>query len=360
MKPKRLIIQAISIGLGILAACMVAEAVLRFTDVNDYVVLPVDKASGLSIHASDSSYEISRPCLENTVTDNNLGFHGPPVSAEKGKNVFRIVVSGGSFVEAEQVPVSEMFTTLLERKLNADPRRASDYEVIPLGFSGNGTFLDTLYFERFGESLKPDLVILLETEYESAHDDPRFTADGRVDLSLPVPSPSRSPSMDKFRNIYHHSKLIMNVFERLYSRYTELKQEMSDDLARMASFTDSASDSATSSVSKDQGVWDMGAKLMDSLVGTVSSVHARFLLATWAIPGTPTLTTQELRDQSQRSADRDHFPYLDLSPSIADQYARKGASPVWSCDNHWSQAGHEYAAESLYEYLKQNPKFLSK
>ena len=46
---------------------------------------------------------------------NNLGFHGPPVQLEKGKEVFRIVIVGSSYVSAIQVPVRDMHSTCFKK-----------------------------------------------------------------------------------------------------------------------------------------------------------------------------------------------------------------------------------------------------
>src|SRR5271154_4152102 len=48
---------------------------------------------------------------------NQEGFRGPPVSYEKAPGTIRIVVLGDSFAEAQQVPMEDTFSAVMQREL---------------------------------------------------------------------------------------------------------------------------------------------------------------------------------------------------------------------------------------------------
>jgi hypothetical protein len=155
-----------SILAGVFLSLLVFVPIIHITDPNGYNILHIDSHSGLPLYNPGEKVTLLTGCFENVAVMNNYGFHGPPVSVEKAKDVFRIVIIGSSYIEARQVQVADMLSTQLEQLLNADPHREYTYEVIPLGFNGNSTFLTALYYKYYGSALKPDLVIDVESGYE--------------------------------------------------------------------------------------------------------------------------------------------------------------------------------------------------
>src|SRR3989344_3033302 len=110
--------QYLTIAAGILVSALLFVPIIEFTDANDYNILSADPATGLYRYIPNSSFNTVGDCYENTVAVNNLGFHGPEVSTQKGKNTFRIILIGSSYVSAIQVSADQMWATLLEEKLN--------------------------------------------------------------------------------------------------------------------------------------------------------------------------------------------------------------------------------------------------
>src|SRR3989344_5455165 len=146
----------LTIAAGICVSALLFVPIMEVADTNEYDVLSTDPASGLYRYTPDSSFTTASDCYENEVTVNNLGFYGPPVSPDKGKDVFRIVVVGSSYVSAIQVPVAGMYSTLLQNELNANVRRAYTYEVIPIAIGGQSRMLlDILYYLNYGSSRQP-------------------------------------------------------------------------------------------------------------------------------------------------------------------------------------------------------------
>jgi hypothetical protein len=80
-----------------------------------------------------------------------------------GPNRVRILALGDGFTAGVDVHVQDAFPRLLERELNGQPStepRAPGYEVINCGVPAYGTREQRLFFELFGATYKPDLVLV--------------------------------------------------------------------------------------------------------------------------------------------------------------------------------------------------------
>jgi hypothetical protein len=353
-KIRRWALTGIAVIAGILVACVAAELLLRIVyPPSGQTATLNDSETGLLYYEPGSSFAEISPCIDNTVSINNLGFHGPAIDPQKASDVYRILVVGSSFVEADTVPVPQMFTTLLEEKLNSDPGARYTYAVIPVGFSGNGTYLDILYFLRWGAPLKPDLVIDLTTEYEIGKDagggayTPSFGPTGALVLSLPKVASNGGTII--LKTILRQSRLI----SLLYDRALLLAANKS---AFFAAPGFSGLQSATTSDQTDiSSSGSLEEKLLVTFAQQARGAGASFLLASWMTPQASTSTARVLHDDFVSAAAQGGFPYVDLSPPIASSSQATGESPVWSCDDHWSPAGNEFAADALYQYLEAHP-----
>lgn len=338
------------IFLGALAASMALELALRITDPTPNDRFSNDEASGLLVYRPDLRFTVSASCYENEVVTNQLGFHAPPVPAEKRPDTFRIVVVGSSFVEAQQVSTDRLFSSILQDALNARLGTHPRYEVIPFGMDGNGTFLNALYYARFASPLKPDLVIDLMTEYDpsrhasrtggAANDDKRATA-----LALPAVSRSRLTILAK--NVLRRSKLVVRLVERYRLIASSFEKMMRAPNQTVVDY-----------ISNEQ-VWKDEETLLGSLQDRVRQDGASFMLASWVSPYSSTSTAQLVHDRLASIAERRRFAYLDLVPSIDAQRQREQAQPTWSCDAHWNEQGHRWAAQGIAEYLWRHPELLT-
>lgn len=339
---------------GLLMAAAVLELVLRVTDRYEYNKFSNDPASGLLVYTPGITFTNLETCFESPVRVNNLGFHGPDVTKEKTAHVFRIAVVGSSFAEAAQVPLEKMYSTRLQERLNAEPKRTVTYEVLPFGFSGNGTYLDMLYYLRFVTELHPDLVIDLTTEYELSRNvpnvdhPPRFDAQGKVVLELA--SESRSPVTTTLKNVLRRSKLMMN----LYNRYLVIRQDTQGFLAHPVFF--GSPPQATTSTSPaaslaNQELWPTEETLLKTFAKIVHDHSSRFLLTSWATPYADPIVRDALHAHLSSVATAEAFPYLDLVPALATKQSETGKSASWSCDGHWNEEGNTWVAETLADFL---------
>ena len=126
--------------------------------------LTVLKRSGKLIHSSI--------CFKNVVRPNSWGFHSREFK-EKAEDEFRILVVGDSQVEAVQVPLEKTFHYILQNKLQK--ALGKNITVYAIGHGGNGTYYNYLYFKKYGEKLKPDMVILLFNSNDISEDSYELT-----------------------------------------------------------------------------------------------------------------------------------------------------------------------------------------
>ncbi len=92
-----------------------------------------------------------------SVTYNSQGWRDIEHAVEKPDGVFRILVLGDSFMEANSVELEKTFHRQVEKLAR---ETASQVEVINLGVSGYGTLQEYLAFQHMGQLYEPDLVIL--------------------------------------------------------------------------------------------------------------------------------------------------------------------------------------------------------
>lgn len=94
---------------------------------------------------------------------NSRGLRDREYEYDKAVNVFRILVLGDSFTEGYDVNIDDIFTEILERRLNDSLSRPSGrtFEVINAGTGGYSTDQEYLFYSLEGKKYDPDLVILM-------------------------------------------------------------------------------------------------------------------------------------------------------------------------------------------------------
>ena len=92
-----------------------------------------------------------------SVTYNSEGWRDLEHDVEKPNGVFRILVLGDSFMEANSVQLKETFARQVEELARA---HGNNVEVINLGVAGYGTLQEYLVFRDIGHLYNPDLVLV--------------------------------------------------------------------------------------------------------------------------------------------------------------------------------------------------------
>jgi hypothetical protein len=350
---KKLLLAAV----GIVLACAAFLLIVQITDVNSYDINIVDPKTGLDTYKPNTSYAVQGSCFENIAKINNLGFHGPDVMPEKKEGIFRILVVGSSYAEARQVPVEEMYSSILEDKLNTMPNKKFTYEVIPLGVNGNGTVLNTLYYLKYGKALSPDLVIDIESEFEllDKTDASALGEDGSISLEVPVRSGSAAHEL--FRETMRHSKMAVNLYNRYLVLTGALRSMFNSPLSLIPGHASNLQAPPDTPQIRTPD-WELKQKLIDTLASTVKEGGSRFILASWMSDSAPQDIVKEYPGRMSENSKEQGFAYVDLLPEVKKLEAAEGKATSLSCDAHWSKEGNHHIAEALFVYLSGHPALL--
>ena len=150
-------------ALATLSLCLslvVAEFALR-------LAIPLDSRQPLEFRIPDpllgwslqpnATYQYKTPEGIVSVKYNSQGWRDLEHHVEKPEGVFRILVLGDSFMEANAVKLEESFHRQVEKLARA---AGKNVEVINMGVAGYGTLQEYLVFEHFGRLYQPDLVLV--------------------------------------------------------------------------------------------------------------------------------------------------------------------------------------------------------
>lgn len=159
------------------------------------------------------------------VSINSLGFRDRPVETQKPAGVYRVALSGDSFVEALQVETDKVFENIAEDSLKSKGRQV---EIVNLAMSGNGPLRQLVRLEKFGAPLTPDLTIMMisaddfltgELQDDSENPGYKLQDDGSIQRGYGFRQRFSQRYADKlpgqiFLSLIHHS----HTFRMLYAK----------------------------------------------------------------------------------------------------------------------------------------------
>ncbi len=329
---------------------------------------------------------------------NSLGFlDRESIGIERAAASCHIAMIGDSYVEALQVPIADKFHVRLE-ELAAEELRHLDVKTSAFGISGTGQVNQLAYYDEFTRYLRPALLVLVFVANDFMNNAPildglrrgmdpdrlkyvsatRGTdgADGSITLRPPFPGESRfaaTPSPPWYRRTADHLTGMSAFANWLNTK-------------RRASSSDDADPELIAQVALLSRRSPSYAALLDGWRPTTRGSIGRPFTHTQDLP--PVYEdaldfTAFALDQFRERAERDGAAVVILSSHtmgtrgdlafdrmtalaesrgipVIDQYdyiLRQGAGPrdaQWAHDGHWNAASHQWAAETLLEYLKQN------
>jgi len=97
--------------------------------------------------------------MREVIKINRSGFRSIELPAAKGEKEYRILVLGSSITIGWGVPFESVFTTLLEKRLNAE-NTGKTFTVINSSIANYNAVLQAIYFKEKLYKLEPDTVIL--------------------------------------------------------------------------------------------------------------------------------------------------------------------------------------------------------
>jgi hypothetical protein len=387
----------ILIGFGFILAIGFFEIVLRlaspilFGDPN-----PWQKVVGYSPNLNQVRWSTSsnqqKPVL---IRYNSKGLREREYSYQKPGGVFRVLILGDSFVEAEQVLFEDTFHEKLEELLhNQCKSSASTFEVIAAGVSGWGTDQAYLFFRNEGYKYQPDLVLLafadndivnnyflLEAKQEGRMDGrlykPYFVLeDGQLVLrDFPYHQDGEGTpiySLKLFLSRYFVSyRLITNTIKKvppLLKNFLEGNLPRDPDGERNEPYPSIYVYKANYQ-SAYQSAWGITEILLVSLAEEVRLSGAEFAVF---YNGSIFITHPESWEKYQKkyprlqeevwdfsrvesmlsqSLEKQDVPFLSLQPVFTQEAAKSDRWFFIPGDGHWNVEGHQLVAETLYQWL---------
>lgn len=373
------------IAFGLFLALLLAEAGLRLLHIPGSIYA-TDPKTGLMVLNPNSTFVYRKSCFNNLVKTNSFGFHDAQITLEKPANTTRIAVLGDSFVESLQVPLEKTFYNRLEQMLNQEYSDRK-FEVIGLGKSGNGTYNDYRYYLKYGSRFSPDLVVDALLVGNDLRDDSsqltgmlnaeaNYTASTVTDFpqfdergQLIIPEPKRAEPSPIYKQILKKSAVLVQavrlVREFMSKRYYTKQTENQKAREENAIIVDNQV-----YLKEYPQVWEEAWKTEEELLRTfsvkVEENRSKFLLVslTEEFRVTQTQSTDQRLDYGkpeqllQKISEEQSFSYLALLPAFQKLYKETGKDPHFSCDGHWNETGHEWAAQTIFDYLKMHPELL--
>ena len=147
--------------------CLLFATIIIFAGVAEVglIILKVNTKSNIQFVPGKGSTHVPHAFYRHTKEGfsegyfNSHGFRDYERTHSKPENSFRILVLGDSYTEALHVPLEHSFPALLEKYLN-ERIGGTRFEVLNLGQSGFGTADAYMRFSNFGVHYSPDLVLL--------------------------------------------------------------------------------------------------------------------------------------------------------------------------------------------------------
>ena len=397
---------------GIALACAALEGYLRlkwpFLN-GEFLPIRIHPKAGV-IYEPNSEMRWTNPHNEFFIVErvNSLGFlDREPLSPEQRGTGCHIAFIGDSFVESRQVVIADKFHVQLER-LAAKALPHLNMTTSAFGIRNTGQINQLPYYDEFARHLKPCVLVLVFVGNDFANNHPVLyalqraeawdvkhppfvtaekNADGAFELREPDPDFSkhmlpRPPMSWKSKvRIYLIQKFYLVRWlgsKRMlwkYAREEATQEGRKDDSTEDAQITawlkglehhpNYAShhkkrppNSRVNSIFKWENLPPMAEEALEFTAFGLDQFKERA-----DRDGIPLLifSTYTMGTQGDRRFDRMHAMAKERGIPVIDQtdYILRQGSQItdahWKHDRHWNTIGHQWAAEALLEYLKENP-----
>jgi lysophospholipase L1-like esterase len=266
-------------------------------------------------HIPNAEAEIMRE----TIKINSSGFRGNELPETKAPNEHRILVLGSSITIGWGVPFESVFTTLLEKQLNAG-NRDKRFTVINSGIANYNTQLEAIFLAKKLYRFQPDTVVL---HY--------FINDAEI----------ISPGNAGF--FIRHSRLVAVLYNRIKQAIDSKKKQYTHigeyyrDLYKPES----------------KG-WQKAQQAIRDIDAFCKSKGMRFLVLLQ--PDLHDLSTNSLQEQCHHKITTflkdNNIPYHDMMPAFRRRFGDRPQN-IWvnPDDSHPTAKGHRLMYEELYRYL---------
>ena len=325
---------------------------------------------------------------------NGLGFvDREPIGLERAAASCHVAMIGDSYVEALQVPIAEKFHVRLE-ELAAEELPHLDITTSAFGMPGTGQVSQLAYYDEFARYLRPALLILVFVNNDFVDNAPILKGlrqgvdpdrlwnvsatrgvDGSITLRPPYPPhsqesrlavPSRPTrtadhatgmsSLANWLNAKRRASFAADTDAELVAQAALLSQRSPGYAALLDGWQPTTRERMDDPFyAQDlppvyEDALDFTAFALDQFKERADRDGAALVILTSNYMGT---RGDVGFDRLTALAEPRGIPVIDQH----DYITRQGAKPrdaIWEHDGHWNAAGHQWAAEALLEYLKEN------
>jgi hypothetical protein len=345
---------------SVLFALLLAEGVIRAVKPQELGNWTYTR-DGLTLHLPNLTQFSSK--FKHEIVTNSAGLRDREHALTKSPEVYRILVLGDSFMEANQVKFEDAFASVMERRLKALTGR--QIEVINAGVSGWGTDDELTYLGRYGLRFHPDLVLVGMTLHNDIQDNlrERFHSYGDDQLRQ---QPMESISAIGFGLL--QVKEFLASHSHLYQMLLRAKRG-----AWMRGEAQRLNTHVAGLLEKEQSVpirrgWSMTQLLFREMKR--KSVEIDATLVVFMIPLRVQISDRNLRsfleshdmiqeqvilDQPQRTMMRlgaaERIPVIDLLTDFRENEKMAPDELYLPEDGHWTARGHSLAADFVATQL---------
>ena len=330
---------------------------------------------------------------------NSLGFMDrEPIGVERAAASCHVAVIGDSFVQAVQVPVADKLHVRLE-EMAARELPHLDVTTSAFGIGATGQVNQLAFYDEFARHLRPDLVVLVFVPNDFRDNSPILDgvgrgidpdrlrrvsatrgADGAIALRPPHPEVSRlAPTPPRRRSAHERAAdwlAGVSFFARWLHRKTSVVLGPSPNPALLAGVEALSRRSPRHAALLDgwrpttperipepfftSAQEDLPAVYKDALDFTAFAFDQFKERTHRDGAALVILSTHAMRARGGLGFDRMAALAASRGIPIIDQYdhmRRQGVrwrDAEWAHNGHWNAAGHQWAAEAVLEWLKQN------
>ncbi|MCX7697941.1 MAG: SGNH/GDSL hydrolase family protein [Candidatus Goldbacteria bacterium] len=349
---------------GFFIAFFIIEIFVRIFDKNPDIILKsiykLDSKTGLIVYKPKKEFEYNTTCFSNKFKFNSLGWRDQEFDLEKGKNVYRILAVGDSFVASLEIPLEKTFHYLLEQKLNEHFKNKNiKFEVLSISKGGNGMYYNYRYLKDYGIKYNPDLILMFT-----------FRNDFLDDMR----------EMDRSNNYSIESILGRGSFKITdgklidkYSRYNNaLFGQLFFGIRSNLAFPHFFYRKFSSLVYKIRGAENIDINYLKNNLKEIEEIEDKVfekikLVALennlniiffniidnsiYKEDNTGLVSIENHKEIIKKLVNKYNFKFIDLKDYFLKRYQIDRKDFILSCDYHWNELGHSYMADAIFENL---------
>lgn len=314
---------------------------------------------------------------------NHEGFRDSEHSDPPPDTATSIVILGDSYMEANMVPLEQVFHKQLKRLAAAQGRKMAIYN---LGVAGYGTLQEYLTFKKAGEKRKPDLVLLAFY----LHNDVRNNAEHlNVSAKAIRGGKRKRPFLDESNDAGW--RILKPDYERMQQKFLKRKNSLSFRIRYKSVLLSMFRNARRAFKSRSKTFRGGGSLAMHACAGqsdyekgwrTTERVFVKLkqdvedIGAALVVFSVPALFDADLNiakefepsggqdgprfcvedspgyRQLRSMLKRNDIAYIDLVPDFRKAVMKEGRDLFVKGDWHWNGEGHALAAGRVYEALK--------